>query len=162
MKITAELSIGATVTKTVETADDAMIDSSDARIKATLEEALTLNATSTPDCEMEAHGSFAMTAGAATIDFTDLHSFGESISFSGKKVRFVVLQNPATNANSITIVEGASNGLSLLGANFSVTLAPGETIAKYLPDGPTVGGSDKTIDITGTGSQALRMMAGAG
>lgn len=55
-----------------------------------------------------------------------------------------------------TIVEGASNGYELLGNAWSIVLQPGQQFGAYLKDAaPDIGASAKTIDISGTGSQAL-------
>lgn len=161
MSISAAIAIGVTVTDTLSTTDAPLVDSADAVMKESLKTTSTLNASSTPDAETHCAMSVPMTVGAVTIDFTALTKRGgATLSASGKNVRAVVLANPATNANDITIVEGASNGLALLGAAFSVTLKPGHKIAAYLDDdGPLVGGTDKTIDVTGTGSQPIELLA---
>lgn len=163
MSVSVSVNIGLTVTETFETVDVPLVDSTDAKWKAKLAQVSTLNGSSTPDAEMHADMQVAMVAGAATIDFSALTRRGAAVSFSGKAVRAIVFRNPATNANDITIVEGAANGLPLLGANFRIVLKPGHVFAAYLDDdGPTVGAADKTIDISGTGTQALQMLAVAG
>lgn len=101
-----------------------------------------------------------MTSGAATIDFSSLTGTnGATVVGTGLKVQFAKFKNPSTNANNIAITEGVSNGLSLFGASFSVTLAPGQEITFYGNDAaPDVASGDKTIDLAGTGSQTLECM----
>lgn len=163
MSISAAYTLGVTVTETLGTTEDPFIDTSDDTAKFKLLLSNTLNSGTTPDAEKVATMQVAMTAGAVTLDLTALTHRAAAVSFSGKKARFIIFRNPATNANAITIVEGGSNGNALLGAGFSVTLEPGQAIGAYLADAaPTVGGSDKTLDITGTGSQALDVVMIAG
>lgn len=106
------------------------------------------------------HAGFqkALSAGAGTIDFTALpgNTSGETVDGTGLKVRNLKLENPSTNANAITITPGASNGIDLLGADFSLTLAPGQKAQFDLDnDSPTIASGDRTIDLAGTGTQAL-------
>ena len=164
MSISAVITIGTTITETVTATDHPLIDMSDASIKEKIVVSATLSAGSNPDAELHAATQVAMVAGAATIDFTALKKRGGvPVSFSGKNIRSIVLQNPATNANDITIVAGAVTGLALFGAAFKVVLKPGHSVGAYLgSDGPAVGGINKNIDITCTGSQVLDLIAVAG
>lgn len=106
----------------------------------------------------------ALSGGAGTIDFRALPTpEAGTIDLNGLKVQIVKFRNPNTNANPITIVEGASNGLALFGAAFSITLQPGQEIQAYLAEAaPDVSATDKTIDLTGTASQALDVQVVAG
>jgi hypothetical protein len=164
MSISSAVNFSLKVTETLTAVDAPLIDTADATIRTKIDRVVTLTAASSPDAELNADMEIAMTAGAATIDFTALTKRGGvAVSFNGKAVRAVAFKNPATNANPITIVEGAANGLPLLGASFSLTLQPGQEHFSYLgTGGTTVAGTDKTIDITGTGSQVLQMIAIAG
>lgn len=100
--------------------------------------------------------SKALSTGTGTIDLTALDGTEATINGTGKKVQAVLFRNPSTNANAITIVEGASNGYELLGNAWSIVLQPGQQFGAYLKDAaPDIGASAKTIDISGTGSQAL-------
>lgn len=106
--------------------------------------------------------SKALSAGAGTLDFTSLTHRGVSVSLSGLKVKYFAFANPSTNANAITIVEGASNGNAMLGSAFSLTLQPGDYVVGKITNSQTVGGSDKTIDLSGTGSQTLSLILAGG
>jgi hypothetical protein len=156
MSLSAQITLALTVTEQIANA----LASANARDAQIIFNAFnvskTLNGSTSPAASVHAAFTKAMTAGAATIDFTSLTGTFGTVSANGLKPRAVLFQNPATNANAITIAVGASNGHPLLGAAFSVTLAPGETIVKDLVDqGTTVDSTHKTIDISGTGTQAL-------
>jgi len=99
----------------------------------------------------------ALTAGAATIDLTALDGFNDkAVNGTGLRVQLLRVKNPATNANPITVAKGASNGYDGLGAAFSVTLQPGAEATFLTNDaGGDIAAGNKTLDLTGTGSQAL-------
>lgn len=145
-----------------ETLDAAAVPSANAAQRKITHNAFnksaTLSGSTTPAVSDTANGTLTLTAGAGTIDLTAvIGTNGESVDASAKKVVAVKFINPATNANSITIVEGGTNGHPTLGASFSVTLAPGQEIQAYLAAaGTAVGASDLSIDVSGTGSQVLQ------
>lgn len=115
-------------------------------------------------CTKCASFSQALSSGTATIDLTSLTGTnGAAVTFNGLKVQFARFQNPSSNANAITITEGASNGYELGGSSFSWILQPGQeiTIRGYEAT-PEVSASTKTIDLSGTGAQALRVQLAAG
>ena len=59
---------------------------------------------------------------------------------------------------AITIAKGGTNGYGLLGAAFSVALAPGAEIQALTAAGsPAVGSSAKTLDLSGTGTDVLEV-----
>jgi hypothetical protein len=94
----------------------------------------------------------ALTAGAATIDLT-------AAPFSGgtKTPKTLFLLNPMSNANSITIAKGATNGYAGFGSAFSTTLVPGQSI--QLDGSSALSSANKTLDLTGTGAQSLVVQA---
>lgn len=148
-----------------ETVSDSYASSKDNTITLNgLNSTIVMDADSTPPVTKEAVFQKAMTAGAATIDLTALTGLnGASVTFTGLKVQSVKFRNKATNANDITITEGASNGYELLGNGFTLILKPGQEAQFYLNDAaPDVGGSAKTIDISGTGTQVLEVAMVAG
>ena len=162
--ISAALNITLSVTETLSSVESPLIDSTDATLKEKISVSRTMDASSSPDGELHAAMQIALIAGAVTIDFTALTRHGgAAVSFSGKSLRALVLQIPAANANDMTFVVGGSNPLDAFGAGFSITLKPGQTIAiDHKADGPAVAGGTKTIDVTGTGSQAFNLIAVAG
>jgi hypothetical protein len=75
---------------------------------------------------------------------------------TGLRVQAIKLSNPAANANAITIAKGAAAGYTGLGANFSLTLVPGAEAMLFNNDGGAdIGAANKTLDLTGTGTQSL-------
>lgn len=151
------MSIAATIADNVSVAEtlEAGVDfGSDKAISHVLNMSHTLNSGTTPAGTHVAAFQQALTAGAATIDLTALPGAGGStFSATGKRLRYIKVRNPSANANPISIEEGASNGYAL-GA--TISLAPGQWAAIWLDgDADAVGGSDKTLDLAGTGSQAL-------
>lgn len=123
---------------------------------------VTLSPTTTPAATAHAVGKQALTAGAATIDLTALTGFnGQAVSLSGLKPRAVLLHN--TGANAMTIAKGAANGYTGFGSAFSLTIpAGGKAILYQAANGTAVSGTDKTLDLSGTGTQELKYQAVAG
>lgn len=117
----------------------------------------------TPDVDTAAFQTKLMTAGAATIDLTALLLNGVSVSASGKKPRGILITALAGNGAAVTVEKGASNGYTGLGADFSVTLEPGMSFAvDFAAGGNTVGSGDKTLDLSGTGTDGVRLSFIAG
>ncbi len=106
----------------------------------------------------------AMSGGAATIDLTALVGVnGLAVDGTGLRVQWMLVENPATNGNPITISEGASNGYDGFGASFSLTLAPGAYAVVFSADaGSDISGSKKTLDLAGTLTQALNVVLAIG
>lgn len=126
--------------------------------------AASLSAATTPPVTTAAFFQQLLTAGAATIDLTALTGTnGATVNLTGLKVQAIKFKALATNANPITIGEGASNGYELLGSGWTLDLAPGQEIVIYGNDAtPDVGGSAKEIDLAGTGTQGLEVSIVAG
>jgi hypothetical protein len=91
--------------------------------------------------------SYAMTAGAVTIDLT-----ASPVSGDGKTPIRAFLMNPAGNS-AITVDIGASNGYDGFGDAFSITLEPGYSV--QLEGDSEIGAANKTLDVTGTGTDSL-------
>jgi hypothetical protein len=123
-----------------------------------------LTSLTTPPVTLCAYFLKTMSAGAATIDLTALVGTNDvAVDFTGLKVQIAKFKNPSTNANPITVTFGASNGYLLGGSAWKYILQPGAEIVCYTNDAsPDVGGSTKTIDISGTSAQALQCTLIAG
>lgn len=107
----------------------------------------------TPTAGNIANETKALTAGTATIDLT-----ASPYSASGKHVQAITFKATSTNANTITIAKGASNGYAGLGASFSLTLDPGQQMTVYpISTAAAVGGTNKTLDLTGTLTQSVQV-----
>lgn len=165
--MSVEVTFAATIT-TVETLETNVVAASankDKRVTHTgYNVSDTMNSGSTPPATKCAYFLKAMSEGAGTIDLTALTGTnGATVSFSGLKVQAATFRNPPANGNAITVGEGASNGYELGGDGWTFILQPGMSITIYGNDAtPDVGGSTKTIDIAGTGSQALEVSLVAG
>jgi hypothetical protein len=113
----------------------------------------TLNAGTTPAATKTWSGAFALSGGAKTHDFADLRSYSATeVDASGLEVILFKFINNGTN--TMTIVDGASNGYPILGdTSGSITIAAGGSFEFYTADGiaQVVDGTHKTIDISGTG-----------
>lgn len=158
--------MGLTVVDTIATNATGFVNSS--RNTVTVDglniDGTALTASSTPNVTGHAFGTVTMTAGAATLDLTAASGVeGATVSLSGLEPRAFIFENPSTNANNVTIAKGVTNGYTGLGASFSVTLKPGHKAMFYCDDdGTAVSGTDKTFDISGTGSQTLKYQVIAG
>ncbi len=106
--------------------------------------------------------TLALTAGALTIDLTALvGSGGVAVDFTGLKVQAVLIANPSTH--DIVFTFGASNGYLLLGTGWKFTLKAGQKIEFFLNNlAPSVDGTHKTVDITGTGTDTFNIELVAG
>lgn len=126
-----------------------------------LSTALGLTGTTTVPVSKWTGFSQALTAGAATIDLTNMPGItpSEVVNGTGLRCQIIKVQNPATNANSITFKTGGTNGHTVFGSTFSVTLAPGDEALLYGNNSTvTIASGNKTFDITGTGAQALNFV----
>lgn len=125
---------------------------------------VSLTSSTTPTVNAEGVGIATLSGGAVTLDLTAATGLnGVAVSFSGKAPRAILFENPAANANAITIAKGASNGYTGLGASFSLTLQPKQKALVYLENaGTAVSGTVKTFDLTGTGAQFLKYQLIAG
>lgn len=125
-----------------------------------LNETATYNASSAVPVTKQASFRLTLSAGTGSINLAALPGLTteETVVGTGLKVQFVKLRNLASNANSITVAEGASNGYAMLGA-FTITLAPGQSVLIDLNEAaPDVATGDRILDVTGTGSQILECL----
>lgn len=84
---------------------------------------------------------------------SSLDLYAAPISGDGKAPIRMYLLNPISNANSITIETGALTGYTGFGADFSLTLKPGESCS--LGATTDISSTVKLLDVTGTGTQTL-------
>lgn len=144
----------------VETLEGGMISANDNTVTTTgMNVDATLTASTTPAVTKYSAGTATMSGGAVTIDLTslpDTNGTAGAVTLTGMKLAVAKFRNKSTNANEITIAKGASNGHTGFGSAFSITLQPGDEVMFKFNDNSgnvAVGGTDKTIDISGTGSQ---------
>jgi hypothetical protein len=123
----------------------------------------TLNGSTTPAISTDVCFTFALSSGTGTIDLTNITDPTRgTVTLSGLTPYILKIQNPSTNANPITIKEGASNGYTGFGANFLVELWPGEEFTLLKANATVVSGTVKTLDLAGTGAQAVNVQIAAG
>lgn len=121
-----------------------------------------LDAATTPAVTKAAYFEKSLTAGAGTIDLTALTHNGQAVDLTGLKVQCLRIKNKIGNA-AMTFAEGASNGYALLGASWLATLLAGQEITLFGNDAtPDVAAGDRTIDITGTGTEQCEVSIVAG
>jgi hypothetical protein len=141
----------------VETIETNMDMASDANVTLAMNASRVLDAASTPPATKSAFFKKALVDGASSIDLTALAGPNAGVvDGTGLRVQAIKLSNPAANANPITIAKGAAAGYAGLGAAFSLTLAPGAEVTLFNNDaGADIGVANKSLDLTGTGTQAL-------
>lgn len=130
-------------------------------------EAGTLTASTTVPATKQTQYTLTMSGGTGTIDLTALPGLNvnETVDCTGLKVQLFKFLNPITNANSITVAKGASNGYGInsAGTTWSIPISPGQSVFIVSQDvAPDVGSGAKTIDVTGTGTQTLQVGIVAG
>jgi len=121
-----------------------------------------LSASTSPAVTKDAAFNVTLTTGAATINLaaitdTDLGT----VDLTGLKIQVIKFKNAA--AAAMTVAVGASNGHTGLGSAFSVTIPPGGEVTFHGNDGGAdVASGNRTLDVTGTGSQVLGVQVVAG
>lgn len=160
--VTARLTF--TVAETVDTGTPASTDANSVitHDQFNVVEDLT-SATGVPVTKFAAF-SIALSGGAISVDLTALPGTNAGVvDMTGLKVQWVMFQNPVSNANSITIADGASNGYGGWGASLLIVLQPGQSVMLQGTDlEPDVSASVKIWDLTGTASQPLNVEVAAG
>lgn len=146
-----------TITETLPGNTGSASDSNRRVVHDQYDETRTLNSASTPPATLCAAFLLTLTAGAASIDFRNLTGTnGAAVDGNGLKVQEFRIKN--LGANNMVITPGASNGLDLFGAAFSITVYPGAVAHFFLNDAaPDIAAADKTIDVAGTGSQTAEV-----
>lgn len=153
--------------KVVETLEANTASAAEAKRKVThdqFDDTYELAAATTPPATKVAAFEQNLSAGAATINLAALTGTnGATVDLTGLKVQIISIEAKAANANPITIVPGASNGIDLFGASSSITLQPGQRFMWFGNDAaPDVASGDRTLDLSGTGSQGLNIIIVAG
>lgn len=115
------------------------------------------SASTTPAASKFSFDDYPLSGGALTLDLTTslLGVNGVTVNLDTLRPRVVYFKN--NGAADMVIAKGASNGSDMFGSAWTITLRPGEELFRKLSStGPTaVGAANKTIDITGTGTDAL-------
>jgi hypothetical protein len=161
MSVTLAYSAQVSVTETIE---NTPTSSSPSITHSAYNTTQNLTGATTPPVTKIAGGLATLSAGALTLDLTALTGTnGAAVTFSGLKVQAFKFKNKAANTGAMTLTEGAANGYELAGNTWKMVLAPGQEFLFFGNDAaPDVGGAAKTIDITGTGTEAGEFVAVAG
>jgi hypothetical protein len=122
----------------------------------------TLTASTTIPATVQSQFSVTLSSGTGSINLAAIPGLNasETIDATGLKLQLFKFANPITNANTITVAKGASNGygLSAAGGTWSVILSPGQSVMVFSQDvAPDVASGARVIDVTGTGSQVLNV-----
>lgn len=123
----------------------------------------TLNASSTVPATKVASFDVTMSGGTGSIDLSALPGLtaDETVVGTGLKAQAWIFKNKTTNANSITVAKGASNGygINAAGTTWSMPISPGQSFMILGNDAsPDVAGGAKVIDVTGTLAQVLQVI----
>lgn len=160
MSIAVEIKAQVTTTETL-TGDDLIADTQ--IVHSGYDVSRSLTASTTPDATKCSYQTVAMTLGAATVDLTSLLLNGVAVTLTALKPRVVRVTALVANSGSVTVAKGASNGYDGMGSAFSVTLEPGQSFMfEFYTTGNAVGGSNKTLDLTGSGTDGVRLTTVAG
>ena len=133
--------------------------------------ASTSSGTKTPStavpCTQRWEDTVALAAGTVTLDLTALSSGNlPTKDLTGLTVQFIKVINPSTNANNITVADGAANGYLIFGdASGQITIPPGMGVmfGAMVTEGlAAVSATVKNITITGTGTQTFDIQIVAG
>ena len=107
----------------------------------------------------------ALSGGAATIDLTavDVGTLPDE-DWSGLKIQFIAVKATDANASRITVKTGAVNGYEIWGSTGGeIAFAAGQRTAMNLNEKQDdVGPTDKTIDLTGSGTETIEIQLVAG
>ena len=120
----------------------------------------TLDSGSTPPITQVWSDEFTLSAGAATLDLTALARDAQAnLDLTGLKIQAYFFATPSTNTDTVTIVDGATNGYNIFGdASGQITIgASGQKgfAMFYAPETlQDVGASDKTIDLSSSDTDA--------
>ena len=127
----------------------------------------TLDATTVPAVTATPCFRKVTISGTTTIDLTAATapalpaSATRTVDLTGKKLVAYAIAANTTNAGGVTISVGGTNGYALFGASNSIILQPGESVFGVLgttSSKPTVGASQKNIDITGTTNDVVTLV----
>lgn len=153
MAVSVDYALKCTITETLPSNTDSAPDATRKITHTAFNESGTLTASTTPPVTKQASFVKTLSAGTGSIDLTSLTGTnGATVDGTGLKVQILRVKN--LGANNLVIVPGASNGIDLMGASSSITVFPGASFEYYFNDGsPDIASGDRTLDLTGTGSQ---------
>lgn len=100
-----------------------------------------------------------LSGGALSLDLTNLSrgSVLSALDMTGLKVQLIKIKATSTNTDTVTVVDGATNGYNIFGSSSgSITLASGDVAMFFFDESlPDVASGAKTIDISSSDTDAL-------
>lgn len=122
-----------------------------------------LTGSTTPACSLDCCLSLALISGAVTLDLTAIPDpvLG-TITATGLTPYVTRFQNPAANANPITMTVGGTDGYAGYGAGWNLTLQPGEEAVILKQAASNITSLLKEIAFTGTGAQTINIQMAFG
>lgn len=126
-----------------------------------MNEAITLNAGSSPVVTTLAASVYLLSGTTGSLDLTAIASTnGATVTGSGLKVHLCKLRAiklaGVANTGALTVKFGASNPYNLLGASWVIVLQPGQTLNVNLNGAAgAIGSGAKSIDLSGTSGDGL-------
>ena len=121
---------------------------------------VTLNGTSTPPVSKPSYQTYALVAGALTVDLTALLGINDAaVNANTLDMVTLILINPKGNG-ALTMAPGAANDYQWMSTHSLVL--PGSAnqdnwVAFSLDGLGAVGATDKNIDFSGTGSETFKL-----
>ena len=157
MSVTATYATSITVVETLEDHVDGL--------GATIKRQVTHDAFNTTSVALSPATKVAsfiqlLTANSATISLRVLDGAGGgTVDGNGLKVQAIKFQALSTNANPITIGDGAATGYELAGDGWKVVLnANQEFVFRGNESTPDIGDAAKNIDLSGTDEQGVNVI----
>ena len=155
------------ITETIALGLDAVTDQAFTRQIDTANSSGTKTPSTSVPCTQAYDDTIPLVAGTYTIDLTALPNGNlANKDLTGLTVQFIKVRNPSTNANNITVADGAANGYLILGdASGQITIPPGMSFqfGAVATEGlAAVSATVKNITVTGTGTQSFDVQIVAG
>lgn len=104
---------------------------------------------------------YTLTAGAATIDLTDLVGTQSNVDGTGLKVQFIRFITPSSNAAVVNVAQGAANPYPIWGSGNDVDIPIGAELAFRTADAVSIsdvsGLSVSEIDLSGTADDTIKV-----
>lgn len=156
--VSVDYASNVTITETFSIADS--VDNT--ILISTYNQSGTLTASTDVPATKQATFALTMSGGTGSIDLTALPGLNanETVDGTGLKAQLILFSNPSSNANSITVAKGGSNGYGLDtgGTAWTETISPGQwRMVGGNNVAPDVASGARIFDVTGTGSQVLNV-----
>lgn len=157
--LTAQVSINGSVTETLQ--DAAGAGSATVTSNAFNQGQQQFSPTTTVPVTKYSAKEYTLTAGAATIDLTNLVGTQANVDGTGLKVQFIRFIAPSTNTAVVNVAQGASNPYPIWGSGNDIDVPVGAEIAFRTADAATIsdvsGLSASEIDLSGVADETIKV-----